>query len=323
MLLLRRTRAGTSAWLAVAALWFAGCAGLPWFQNPDMSYDGSGARDHMRDTLHAQAGEKLGSRDLHATASSKLREGDRYRRHGDLQRALLAYFESARLAPRDTTARSRVAYLEIAVNPMLAERSFQKLLGPEPEYPGHWLGLGLARLARSDLEGARSALERAVQLAPDMAPVLSALGAVYDRQGDFAGAQQHLQHALELQPDETSLLNNLAVSYLLAGQLEEAEALLRRAGELEPGDEVLLNNLGLAVGLQARYTDALEIFRRTGDEQSALNNLGYVYHLAGHQLLALASYERALLERGSHPEEVLRNLDAAQTALERDPDQTR
>ncbi len=81
----------------------------------------------------------------------------------------------------------------------------------------------------------------------------------------------------------------------------------------------MLNNLGLSVGLQGRYDEALRIFRRAGNEQSAQNNLGYVYFLAGGLSEAVECYERALLAPGDQLRQVLRNLDLAQEALERIP----
>ena len=291
-----------------------GCAKLPFDLPSHPLYDAQPARDHHRATLRDQATRESGR-----VAVDQRLLGDRYFRQGDLQRALLAYFRAARLDPDDLQPRLRLARLEIGANPLRAERSFEALVSEEPDEPEAWFGLGLARLARSDLEGARLALVRAVKLDPNSVPFRSALGAVHDRLGQHLEARESLERALELAPDEVSVLNNLAVSYLLTRELRKAEELLRRAAEVDPQDGATQNNLGLSVGLQGRYDEALRIFRRGGNEQSAQNNLAYLHYLNGHAEAAVEIYERALLAGSDDEMTILRNLGRAQDALARGP----
>lgn len=305
--------------LTLAALLLGGCASLNLGSGSEASYDPEAARAQYRSMMKNQAaGAVAPAAEKQPTSESRLFDGDRYQREGNLQAAVLAYFDAARLNPSDIAPRLRLAYLEIQVNPDRAERSFQKLLEEEPENPSIWHGLGLAKLAQSQLEEALDALQRAASLDPESAEIRSALGAVHDRLGQHEPAQEQLRQALDLEPESPLALNNLAMSHLLTDRWEEAEVLLRRASRADPRNQAILNNLGLAVGLQERYEEALEIFRQAGDEQSAQNNLGYVYYLNRDLQNAITSYEKALLKKGDHVPTVLRNLEMAQIALERE-----
>ncbi len=64
-----------------------------------------------------------------------------------------------------------------------------------------WMLLGLARKRSADLTGAREALERARQLAPQRADVAQNLGSVYLDQKDLAAAQAAFEAVLSLEPD--------------------------------------------------------------------------------------------------------------------------
>jgi Flp pilus assembly protein TadD len=251
-----------------------------------------------------------------ASVDDKLTMGDHYHQRGNLARAAVAYLQAARLDPDAIEPRLRLANVELTVDPTRAERSFLAVLEKESEETMAWFGLGLARLAQANLEGAREALERAAELDPESPAPRSALGAVYDRLGRHGLAQGQLERALELDPNDVAVLNNLGISYLLAGRAPKAEELFRRAVELDWDDRATHNNLGLCVGMQERYEEALEVFRQSGDEQSALNNLGYVYFLTGQPEEAVRVYERALLAGGGENEVVLSNLERALDALE-------
>ena len=303
---------------ALVAVCLVGCAGLPWSKG-DIQVEAAAARAQYRRMLEAQRAAEAGSSaatDERGSYDQKLRDGDRYRGTGDLRRAVLAYFQAVRLDPDNVTARERMASLELKADPARAEALFAKLIEKEPETASVWAGLGLARLAQGRLEGARDALLQSLALDPGSVTTLSALGATYDRLGLHAEAQSHLQRARELRSHDAGILNNLGVSYLLSGDLVQAEDAFWQASALDPHDAVSRNNLGLAVGLQGRYDDALEAFRQAGTEQSALNNLGYVYFLNSAFEEAVAYYERALLSQGDDELRVVWNLRQAQQRVD-------
>jgi Flp pilus assembly protein TadD len=285
----------------------SGCAAFPWSRPEPAQYDAAQARAQYRRTLAEQAQPAIPE-----TPAQKLAEGGQLEQRGDLQRAMLAYFEAASLAPQELEPRLRLAHLQMRTNPTQAQRSFQTLIDQRPKAAAAWFGLGLAHLSSGELSEARAAIGRSIELGPQTAAAQhSALGAVYDRLGEQQLAQDALRRGLEAHPDDPMLLNNLAVSHLISGEAALAEPLLRRALATLPDDQALRNNLGLAVGLLGQYAAALDLFRRGGDEQAALNNLGYVYFLKGRASQAIETYERALLVGGDHELEILANLRRA------------
>jgi Flp pilus assembly protein TadD len=104
----------------------------------------------------------------------------------------------------------------------------------------------------------------------------------------------------------------------VAGEFEKAEQAFRAAILLDPMDPAQHNNLGLAVGRQGRYDEALAHFRLAGTEQAAENNLGYIYYLNGDHAQAIVHFERSLGLGGGDRLTVVKNLHAAQAALERE-----
>ncbi len=296
----------------VTSLLVVGCSALP-FSSATQEYDPAAARAQYREMLRAQSAATSAAAPQRFDV--KLLEGDHQLRQGDLQRAVIAYFDAARLAPDEIEPRLRLAHLEIRANPHRAERSFRALVEQAPESQATWFGLGLAKLAQSDLEGAKTALERAASHGSESPRLRATLGVVHARLGLHDEAKQYLESALELAPDDVLILTNLSISHLLAGEAERAEALLRRASQLDPQDRFTQTNLGLCVGLQGRYDEALRIFRLAADEQSALNNLAYVYLLNGDAARAVETYERAMLAEGAAGLTVLRNLRRATQIL--------
>jgi Flp pilus assembly protein TadD len=280
----------------------SGCASL-WSESASKSYyDPTSTRDQYRATLQAQTAAGQVRTEEGQSSSQKLLEGDRHLQQGDLWRAAVAYFRAARLDPETIEPRLRLAHVELRTNPERAENSFRALTEQYSEAPSAWLGLGLALVAQSKLEDAADALERTLALDPDSAVSHCLFGVIHERRGRHLQAREHLQRALELDPEEPSLLNNLGLSYLM-----------------DPTDHVTQNNLGLCVGLRKRYEEALAIFRQSGDEQTAQNNLAYVYYLTGQPDQAIATYEQALLIAGDHTITILKNLRRVERALEERP----
>lgn len=71
------------------------------------------------------------------------------------------------------------------------------------------LGIGYLRQDKPQL--ARSKLETAIKLDPDLATAHAALGVVFERLEDPAGAERHYRRAAELEPQNPDNLNALAV----------------------------------------------------------------------------------------------------------------
>ncbi len=256
------------------------------------------------------------------TLDQKLREGDASRDSGQLGRALWSYLQAHKMDRSDPAPVARIAALHLRDDPQRARDLFADLAQRHPESTTAHTGLGLAELAKGDLERARASLMRAVEI-DNAAIALAALGVTLDRMGQHPEAQGYYRRALELRPHNYEVNNNLGVSYLMTESFEEAVEVFRRAASLQPGDPAVHNNLGIALGRLGRYDEALEAFRRGGDEKAALNNLGYVYFLNRDYRKAIVQYESALMLGGKDRIVILRNLRTAREAAAREGDAER
>ena len=295
--------------LALSLLWtLPGCAWL----GPDAA---------QRDVLEARRARSEAvdpAPPKRKTVEERLEEADRLLAEGRGGEAVWRYAQAARQDPANPTPRTRIGFVEVSRNPERAEALFAEIVRDHPESADAHAGLGLARFAQSRLGPARQSLERAVELDPDSASALYWLAVVCDLQGEHARARELDERALTLSPRDARIVNNLGVSYLTSREFEKAEEAFRAAILLDPVDPALRNNLGLALGRQARYDEAMAEFRRAGSEQAALNNLGYLYYLNGEHAKAIETFERSLQTGGGDRLTVVKNLQAAQAALERE-----
>ena len=86
-------------------------------------------------------------------------------------------------------------------------------------------GMALAFLNR--LDEAASALEKAVEYAPDEADILSNLGTVYGMRGEYEKAAAVLKRGLSINPHSVGLKKNMAVTLLRTGNYEAAAKILQ------------------------------------------------------------------------------------------------
>ncbi|PTQ10222.1 hypothetical protein CLG96_14010 [Sphingomonas oleivorans] len=122
-----------------------------------------------------------------------------------------------------------------------------------------WLLRGGALEQGGDWPQARTALEKALALAPDQAVVLNYLGyAQLERRENLEDAQKLIERASQLRPDDPSITDSLGWAYYLRGNLPKAIETLERAAQGEPGEATINEHLGdayWAVGrkYEARY----------------------------------------------------------------------
>jgi Tfp pilus assembly protein PilF len=241
----------------------------------------------------------------------KLAAAHRSHRTGDTDQAMRLYFEAFRLNPTDSRSHEGIAYLQLARQPDQAEEVFQKVIAANPNSTMAYVGLGLAKLAQDEPEGAAGYLERALELDPSSADAHGAYALVLGSLELYEDAQEHARQAAELAPQNSAIVNNYGIASLRAGDAVLAEKAFRAAIALESRDPAYRNNLGIALGRQRRYAEAMSAFRSAGSEQAAENNLGYVYYMNGLLEDAVAHYELALEAQGDDQLKILRNLDAA------------
>lgn len=238
-----------------------------------------------------------------------MNEGDRERAAGAYDKANLAYLR-AHFVDRDSLAPlERIAYLALRSDGLVASRLFRELLREAPGDASLHVGLAYSEIATGNVEDARVALERAIEVDPDSTAAHAGLAIVLDSLQEYELARASNARAMNRGQDGRQVLNNLGISSLLAGRGEEAIAYLERASRLAPESALVANNLGLVFGLEGRDQAAMGAFLLHGSRGDALNNLGLVHYLRGDQSGARELFEEALLSNETNELRVLRNLE--------------
>ena len=157
------------------------------------------------------------------------------------------------------------------------------------------------------LPKARAAVQRALELSPELAEAHSAAGElklVLD--WDWRGAEEELQAAIALNPRDVAARYRLALLLsLVLGRFDEALLHARRAVELDPLAPLPLTQLGIALMTAQRFEEALGVLQRAIDLAPLLFlptfNLGVLYHHLGRTDEAITRLERAAEVSGRHP----------------------
>jgi len=154
---------------------------------------------------------------------------------------------------------------------------------------------------------ARAAVQRALELAPDLAEVYCASGALaFICDWDWPRAARDLRRAVELNPRSVAARQWLSYYLVFAeGRLEDGVAQARRALELDPLAPLLVMQLGMTLTGAGRYEEAVASFRRAGDLApmmfQATIHLGLVFNHLGRSDEAIAPLEVAVTTSGRHP----------------------
>ena len=99
---------------------------------------------------------------------------------------------------------------------------------------------GVIALARNEAGPARSDLEQAVQLAPDLAEAWLSLSAARIKARDLSGGVQAARRALDLDVSEPALAHfNIAIAEETAGRFDPAYEAYLRAAELAPANRLI------------------------------------------------------------------------------------
>ncbi len=93
-----------------------------------------------------------------------------------------------------------------------------------------------AQAARSQM---KEALERALELDPDLATAHSRMTVLLRENWNFAAADESARRALALAPGSSVVVGNAGIQAMYAGRLDEAGRLLRRAIDLDPLNSLL------------------------------------------------------------------------------------
>ena len=163
--------------------------------------------------------------------------------------------------------------------------------------------LAQAELERENLDGAMSAISKAVHLNPEEKAFYIFQGLVYDRMGDFENAVSTYEAGIAVQPSDNSaqatLLNNY--SYLLSEHekdLEKALDMAKDAVQSDPENSSFLDTIGWVYFKLGNLEEAFENIKKAVDKdpQNAeiLDHFGDVYHKMGEINMAKEFWRKAL-----------------------------
>lgn len=119
-------------------------------------------------------------------------------------------------------------------------------------------GQGDKAMSSGDAHSAATFYREALAATPDDAQLNIKLAAALDTNGDFAGERAALDKAVELHPNLAAAHNQLGLLSSQSGDPVEAEKHFREAVRAAPQFTEAWVNLAAALGLQSRFTEAQE-----------------------------------------------------------------
>ena len=158
-------------------------------------------------------------------------------------------------------------------NPAEASAKFREWLEiPETKAMAYY-GMGLLQRRQRMMQEAVDSLKSAINLRPDLVPILVELGETYFQMGEFDKANSVVSSALILEPDQEMALYVLGRTQLEQGRAAEASKNLARAARVNDRLPAIHYYLGLAYGrlnqlAEAHYQFGIH-YRREGSLKNA------------------------------------------------------
>jgi Flp pilus assembly protein TadD len=137
-----------------------------------------------------------------------------------------------------------------------AEAAFGKVTEIDPKNPDGWVNIGRAAVQEGDIERARTVLQQALAIRPDLARAHYFYARVLRSDGNYDGAASELHTVLKQYPRDRVVLNDLGRVLFLQRKFADAVKVLNSVLEIDPED------------LQAHYNLML-CYNGLGDEKSA------------------------------------------------------
>lgn len=169
----------------------------------------------------------------------------------------------------------------------------------------------LARLEQS--ESAMALLNKALTEQPDNTDLLYSRAMAAERLGDMAGLEADLQRLLELKPNDATALNALGYTLLSkTDRIDEAAAYIEAAHAQRPDDAAVIDSLGWLRYRQGKLDEALPYLTQAWSmfpDQEVAAHLGEVLWMLGQQEEARRIWREGLSNQPDSraiPEAVLR-----------------
>jgi tetratricopeptide (TPR) repeat protein len=157
---------------------------------------------------------------------------------------------------------------------LAASHILEEYIGQRPQDARAYLGLGIAYLNLLRYREAREALERSLQIQPDLAESEFQLGMLSSQEGNREDAVQRWKKTVELQPRHAQALFSLGGVYLESGELAEAESAFSRSLAADPYNMKTEYNLALVQKKLGKSDEAkrhLDRYQKMQEEEHAAN----------------------------------------------------
>ncbi len=141
-------------------------------------------------------------------------------------------------------------------DPKGAAAAFARITEIDPSNPDGWVNIGRCAVQEGDMPRARTMLEKALAINPNLARAHYFYARVLRSDGDYDGAANHLRQVLAQYPRDRVALNDLGRILFLQRKYAEAVATLDKVLQVDPED------------LQAHYNLML-CYRGLGDNKMA------------------------------------------------------
>ena len=142
----------------------------------------------------------------------------------------------------------------------------------DPNNPDGWVNLGRVAVQEGDMERARTVLQKALALSPNLARAHYFYARVLRSDGDYDGAAKQLQIVLEQYPKDRVVRNDLGRVLFLSRKYPEAIAQLQQAIAVDPEDLQANYNLMLCykgMGDAAKAAEYEKLYLRFKADESA------------------------------------------------------
>jgi tetratricopeptide (TPR) repeat protein len=137
-----------------------------------------------------------------------------------------------------------------------AQAAFGKVTEIVPQNPDGWVNIGRAAVQEGDMDRARTVLEKALSLSPDLARAHFFYAKVLRSDGNYDGAADHLRKVIAQYPRDRVALNDLGRVLFLQRKYADAVRVLESVLTVDPED------------LQAHYNLML-CYNGLGNEKQA------------------------------------------------------
>jgi tetratricopeptide (TPR) repeat protein len=136
--------------------------------------------------------------------------------------------------------------------------AWEKVTEADPTNPDGWVNLGRVAVQEGDMERARTVLQKALAINPNLARAHYFYARVLRSDGDYDGAAKHLEIVLQQYPKDRVALNDLGRVLFLSRKYPQAMAEFERAIAVDPEDLQANYNLMLCYKGMGDATKAAE-----------------------------------------------------------------